>query len=70
MVEVQVFLGHTSVAQTATYFRSSPKALESAIERKDAYEQQLVDARREPPSAEIGSPLMSPVLSLGPDRIQ
>ena len=47
LVEAQHLLGHTSVSQTATYLASSVKALEHAIDRKEAHEQRLADARHQ-----------------------
>jgi hypothetical protein len=52
---------------------SSPKALESAIERKEAHEQQLADAQRAELVAQAAASDVAEagrVISLGPDRIQ
>ena len=46
LAEVQRWLGHTTLPQTATYLASSPKAFETAIDRLDAHEQQRAEARQ------------------------
>ena len=61
VVEAQHLLGHSSVQQTAIYLASSLKALETAIERKEAHERRLAEARQQrqvaQQAAEIGPPV-------------
>ena len=47
LVEARDLLGHSNIAQTSTYLQSTAKSLGLAIEKKEAYEQQLAEARRQ-----------------------
>jgi Phage integrase family len=46
LIEARDLLGHANISQTSTYLQSTAKALGVPIERKEAHERQLADARR------------------------
>ena len=66
--------GHANISQTSTYLQSSAKSLGLAIEKKEAHERQLEEARtkqkEEEEKEEAREAPPPPVLSLGPERIQ
>ena len=72
LVEAQHLLGHSSVSQTATYLASSLKALETAIDRKEA--PRATAGRCAGDGATLGGVANAPVEHsdhhLGPERIQ
>ena len=78
LVEARDLLGHSNIAQTSTYLQSTVKSLGLAIERKEAYEQRLAEARRqheadEKQQQEEAAHAAAPapvVLSPEPERIQ
>ena len=77
LAEVRDLLGHPNIAQTSTYLGSSGKGLQSAIERRDAHEQQLAEAyhaaTQQAAQSEgfpAGTTAPDPVTYLGSDRIQ
>jgi integrase len=81
LVEARDLLGHSNIAQTSTYLQSTVKSLGFAIERKEAYEQRLAEARRQHEAdekqqqEEAAHAAEAPVpegvvLSPAPDRVQ
>ena len=47
LVKARDLLGHANISQTSTYLKSTAKSLGLAIEKKERYEQQLAEARRD-----------------------
>ena len=80
LVEARDLLGHANISQTSTYLQSTAKSLGLAIEKKEQYERDLVEARRRQVEEQAaaaqasalpgGNASCDPLLDHGPERVQ